>query len=94
MLGTDQSDDTGDMRSRKAVSCGDTRAAIQPRNFDINTKRSEFNRRGRVVIIRHRLMTVMCGNRYDGGIKRRVAGHRDIINRRHQHDIIKVCLIS
>ena len=94
MLGSNQSDDTGNMRSGKAVSSGDTGVAIQPRNFDINPKRSEFNRRGRVVIIRHRFMTVMGGNGYDRGIKRRVAWYRDIINRRHQDDIVKVCLIG
>lgn len=69
VLGTDQGDDAGDMGSGKAVSRCDAGAAIQPRHLHVDPQRAEFNRRGRVVVIRHRLMTVMSGNRYDRGIK-------------------------
>src|SRR5262249_51708486 len=85
--------DSRDVRSSKTVARRRDPSAIQPGNSYINSERAEFNWRLRVVIEVIRILYFMRADRDDGGIYRRVTGHRQIIRRTHERYVPEVSKI-
>src|SRR5680860_1708287 len=81
------------MRRGEAVAGGLDGRAVEPRNLDIDSRRPELNRWGRVVVESVRVLAVVGRDREHRRVLGRVAGRLNVVDRADEHHVVEIGLV-